>query len=351
VDILLFDDERTSRTSVAKLLRELGHDARSVGLEGVGFFSEAMRALVSQAQKYHTDRTIPVLIEGETGTGKEIISKMIHYGNLEFTAPFVDINCAAITPNLFESELFGYEAGSFRGGLSRGQKGKIDLAAGGTLFLDEVGEIPLELQGKLLRVIQEKEFYRIGGLRKIKADVRIICATNSNLEQAVAKGTFRKDLYYRLKVGHIQIPSLRERMADIYPLALMFLQEFSRLRGKQFTSISEEAAGLLLSYAWPGNVRELRNTIEWATFMYDDAVLKPQHLGIIEKEQGRAEVAVALETKDLRLPPKEFSLEKHIDHVVYEALRMHHGNKTATAQYLGISRRALCYRLDQMEEE
>jgi two-component system, NtrC family, response regulator AtoC len=192
-----------ARQEVSRLRQLVSH---YIGIDNVGVFSETMRQIVQQAQKYHEDRLIPVLIEGETGTGKEIIARMIHFGGAAREAPFVDVNCAALTASLFESELFGYEAGAFTGGLVKGQKGKLDVAQGGTLLLDEVGEIPLELQGKLLRVMQEKEFYRVGGLKKVKTDVRIICATNANLEKCVEEGTFRKDLFYRLKVGHIVIP-------------------------------------------------------------------------------------------------------------------------------------------------
>jgi transcriptional regulator with PAS, ATPase and Fis domain len=158
-----------------------------------------------------------VLIEGETGTGKEVIARLIHYGKLDGASihPFVDINCAALSSSLFESELFGYEAGAFTGSRVKGQRGKLDIATGGTLFLDEIGEIALELQAKFLRVIQEKEFYRVGGIKKISTNVRLICASNVSLEQMVEKNQFRRDLFYRLKVGYIRIPPLRERRGDI----------------------------------------------------------------------------------------------------------------------------------------
>ena len=261
---------------------------QAAGLENVGFFSRQMQDVVSQAHKYHQSRSIPVLIEGETGTGKELISRIIHYGTMDNAGgqiPFVDVNCAAITANLFESELFGYEPGSFTGSLAKGQNGKIDLAQGGSLLLDEVGEIPLELQGKLLRAIQEKEFYRVGGLKKIKTDVRIICATNADLEKSVDQGTFRRDLYFRLKVGHIRIPPLRERLDDIIPLTELFLRIFAGKKPDRFQKISGGAAEILLAYDWPGNVRELRNTIEWVSFMYDDRELKAEHLANLPKRR------------------------------------------------------------------
>ena len=336
--------------------------SQSVGLDGIGFFSEEMNELVRQAEKYHTDRSIPVLIEGETGTGKEVIAKIIHYGNIRDDCPFVDVNCAALTPTLFESELFGYEGGAFTGGLTKGHKGKFDLAQGGTLFLDEVAEIPLEVQGKLLRVLQEKEFYRVGGLKKIKTSVRLICATNVDLQQKVSEGSFRKDLYYRLKVGHIVLPPLRQRQSDILPLAELFLKEFAQRKGKQFQNISLVAGRILLNYHWPGNVRELRNLMEWVLFMYDAQDLQPFHLKQIDPKQsellfiGQPSLArdKLQEEKNYMINPNQFDLPKeglkledYVQKIVNRALEMNHGNKTETARYLGISRRSLYTRLEK----
>jgi len=320
--------------------------AEQLGIKTVGIFSESMHKIFEVAQKYHTDRSIPVLIQGETGSGKEIIAKSIHYGDMSEISPFIDINCAALTASLFESELFGYEPGSFTGGLTKGQKGKLDLAKGGTLFLDEIGELPIELQGKFLRVIQEKEYFRVGGLKKIKTDVRIICATNVDLEQKVSEGLFRKDLYYRLKVGHLLIPELRNRNEDILPLANMFLQDFAKQKGKKFNRISQDAAKVLLEYDWPGNVRELRNVIEWVIFMYNDIEIKPSHLGIITDSKVNIlnpdeEGANRINTDDFLLPKESFVLDDFINQIVYKALERHDGNKTETARFLNISRKSL----------
>jgi Transcriptional regulator containing PAS, AAA-type ATPase, and DNA-binding domains len=318
----------------------------------IGVFSPHMRALFAEAQKFHHDRSIPVLIEGETGTGKEIAAKLIHYGNSpdEHGGMFVAINCAAIAPTLFESELFGYEPGAFTGGASKGQKGKFELAQGGTLFLDEVGEIPLELQGKLLRVLEEREFYRVGGLKKIKTDVRIICATNVPLETRVAQGEFRRDLFFRLKVGQITLPPLRERSEEIVPLATMFLQESARQKGRNFAGIPPETAALLRSYSWPGNVRELKNVIDYATFAYDDTELKPAHiagqlLGNLADDKSVPAERTGAARIVLPLPANGYSLKHYTDDIVREVLKAHNGNKAATARYLGISPRALAYRV------
>ncbi len=319
----------------------------------VGIFSECMQEIVRQAQQLHADRDIHVLIEGETGTGKEIIAKLIHYGNnvgALSTSPFVDINCAALAPTLFECELFGYEAGSFTGGVSSGSKGKFDVANGGTLFLDEIGEIPPELQGKLLRVLQEKEFYRIGGLKKIKTNNRVICATNVPLERCVEQGAFRKDLYFRLNVAHITIPPLRQRQEEILPMAQLFLQTFSQRKKKKFTTISPQAAQMLEHYEWPGNVRELQNVIEYATFAYNDSELKPEHIRSVtaksqETPPGLASQAGALE---FPFPASGYSLKKYTEDLILKILALHNGNQSSAADYLGISRRALSYRLEEM---
>lgn len=327
------------------------------GLDDVGFFSSEMHGIVQQAMKYHTNRAIPVLIEGETGTGKEIISRIIHFGDGKgdkHQTPFVDVNCAAITPNLFESELFGYEPGAFTGSLTKGQKGKLDIAQGGTLLLDEVGEIPLELQGKLLRVIQEREFYRVGGLKKITTDLRIICATNANLERRVEQGTFRKDLYFRLKVGHFLIPPLRQRRDDIIPLAEMFLRRFAGPKNR-FGKIGAAAAEVMLNYHWPGNVRELRNTMEWVAFMYDDAELKPHHLSNLQKSAPVPAIAPAnsgaAAPEQFSLPPGGIALKEYNDKIILQAIEACQGNKTAAALRLGISRRSLYTRLDRIRNE
>ncbi|HWR05940.1 sigma-54 dependent transcriptional regulator [Sporomusa sp.] len=333
-------------------LRKLA--AKAEGIGEIGIFSEAMQDIYRQATQYHQDRSIPVLIQGETGTGKELIAKRIHYADFAVAAPFIDINCAALTPMLFESELFGYEAGSFTGGLVRGQKGKLDIAAGGTLFLDEISEMPPEIQAKLLRVLQEKEFYRVGGLKKIKSDVRVICATNSSLNKAVEDGRFRRDLYYRLNVGQIFLPPLRHQPECIIPLAEMFLHHFSTQKEKKFVSISNEAARRLLRHSWPGNVRELKNAIEWSVFMFNHPELQADHLNIASDcsypvQPQQQPVMLALDAP-LALPAAPFSLNAYVDKIICAALKMHGGNKSATATYLGLSRRSLSYRAGKISE-
>jgi len=325
----------------------------SVGLENIGIFSAAMQEVYQQARKLHDDRNIPVLIQGETGTGKELVAKYIHYGE-GATTPFVDINCAAINPGIFESELFGYEAGAFSGASSKGQKGKLDLAEGGTLFLDEISEIPINLQAKLLRIVQERDYYRVGGLKKIQSNVRFVCATNVDLEKAVAEGAFRSDLYYRLNTGMIRIPPLREHTADVIPLALTFLTQFSRDKKKGFQGISPEASKIMLAYYWPGNVRELKNLVERIVLMWDDKEIKPLHLTQLGPadhvaRSGLEQVHSALDCRDMVLPPEGLQLEGFVDEIIRRALNMHDGNITKTAKYLGMSRRSLSYRLNNRQ--
>ena len=310
---------------------------KTAGLDEAGFFSVTMKNLAQQALRYHEDRSIPVLIQGETGTGKEVMARLIHFGEEGVEAPFVAINCAAITPSLFESELFGYEGGSFTGSRNQGQKGKLDLAGGGTLLLDEIGELPAELQAKLLRVIEAREYFRVGGLTKMRTDIRIIGATNQDLTERVNQGLFRRDLYFRLKGGVLEIPPLRKRPEDIVALAALFLERLSREKGKRFSRLSAETQARLLAYEWPGNVRELHNVIEWTIFMHNDVEMKPHHLPGGLMNQSETDV----HGDNLILPGGVFSLDNHIHGIVEQALRIHGGNKKKTAEYLQISRRSL----------
>lgn len=353
--------EAKVKAATAETEHELKQMRRMVAetvLGKVGIFSEEMNALIDLAHRYHRDKSIPVLIQGETGTGKEVIARIIHYGDkvTSESGPLIDLNCAAIPASLFESELFGYESGSFTGSLSRGQKGKLDAAAGGTLFLDEIAEMPVDMQAKLLRVIETKEYYRVGGLKKIKADIRIICATNVDLDKRMAEGAFRPDLYYRLKVGHLTVPALRERRQDIVPLAAMFLQDFAQKKGKRFTEISADAARLLENYDWPGNVRELKNIIEWIVFMFDNHELTTQHLAKLVRvnpieEAGHQASDAEAAYFQIPFPSSGFSLKDYTDLIIRKVLAAHDGNQSATARYLDITLRALCYRLENMRKK
>ena len=240
--------------------------------------SPQMQHVFTQIEKV-ADTNATVLIRGENGTGKELVAKAIHFNSNRSRAPFVDFNCAAIPENLIESELFGHEKGAFTGAISR-KTGKFEQAHTGTLFLDEVGDMPLNTQAKILRVLQERAFERVGGAEKIRVDVRIVAATNKNLEEAVKQGLFRQDLFYRLTVFPIELPSLRERIKDVYPLTIYFLKKYAQETNKPLTKVSPEALGALRVYQWPGNIRELENVIQRSVILApnDEHTLKVDYL-------------------------------------------------------------------------
>lgn len=287
-------------------------------------------------QVAHANAT--VLIRGESGTGKELVAHAIHYNSPRAQKPFVKINCGAIPENLIESELFGYEKGAFTGATER-KKGKFEIADGGTIFLDEIGELPLNLQVRLLRVLQEKEFERVGGVKTIKINVRIIAATNSNLEDRIAENRFREDLYYRLNVFPIYIPSLQERKTDVLLLAEHFLQKYAKENHKEITRLSTLAIDLLNSYHWPGNVREIQNCMERAVLVCDGDTIQSTHL---PPTLQRADTVNARENISLAHQVEHFEKELIID-----ALKKSRGIKSKAAKYLSTTERILGYKMKQ----
>jgi len=257
--------------------RGIAQDHGAVRSGGVIGTSPSWRGVLAQAAKVAPAETT-VLITGESGTGKEVVAHLIHRGSRRAEGPFVALNCAALPEALLESELFGYEKGAFTGAVSA-RAGRLEQAAGGTLFLDEVGEMSPAVQAKFLRVLQEREFQRLGGTRMLKADVRMIAATNRDLQVAMTKGAFREDLYYRLHVFAIHLPPLRERPEDILPLLEHFVQELGPVvLGRPAAGISREARERFLAHAWPGNVRELRNAVERALILCEGGLINPEHL-------------------------------------------------------------------------
>src|SRR3990172_1573157 len=226
----------------------------------------------------------PVLILGETGTGKEMIASALHYRSPNFRGPLISVNCAAIPRELIESELFGYERGAFSGAHTAGKKGMVEQAEGGTLFLDEVGDLSTEAQAKLLRFLEEGEFYRVGGTKKLKVRARVVSATNKNLQELIGKGHFREDLYYRLAVARVELPSLTPRLRHLHPIALHFLLEFNRKFGRSFSGFSREAREAMTRNRWKGNVRELRNVVERGVLVGKGAELTREDLGFGERD-------------------------------------------------------------------
>jgi transcriptional regulator with GAF, ATPase, and Fis domain len=264
----------------------------------IGESSTWHNVLKQATQVAGTDTT--VLLQGESGTGKEVVARFIHRGSARQQGPFVAINCAALPEQLLESELFGYERGAFTGA-TQSKPGQIEMAAGGTLFLDEVAEMSPAAQAKFLRVLQEREFQRLGGTRRLRADIRVIAATNRDLSRAIERGTFREDLFYRLHVFGIRLPPLRERPDDILPLSDAFLHDLGRSFGRPPAGISREARDALLSYTWPGNVRELRNVLERAAILCQGGLILADHLGLREQ------------------PPSHAPDSTEVDHVIAEA--------------------------------
>ncbi|MFR8676790.1 MAG: sigma 54-interacting transcriptional regulator, partial [Escherichia coli] len=285
-----------------------------------------------------------VLISGESGTGKELIARAIHYNSRRAKGPFIKVNCAALPESLLESELFGHEKGAFTGAQTLRQ-GLFERANEGTLLLDEIGEMPLVLQAKLLRILQEREFERIGGHQTIKVDIRIIAATNRDLQAMVKEGTFREDLFYRLNVIHLILPPLRDRREDISLLANHFLQKFSSENQRDIIDIDPMAMSLLTAWSWPGNIRELSNVIERAVVMNSGPIIFSEDL----PPQIRQPVCNAGEAKTA--PVGERNLKEEIKRVekriIMEVLEQQEGNRTRTALMLGISRRALMYKLQE----
>lgn len=283
-----------------------------------------------------------VLIEGESGTGKELIAKAIHENSNRKDYPFVVLNCGALSEGILESELFGHERGSFSGAFTQ-RKGKFEIAHKGTLFIDEIGEMSLSAQTRLLRVLQEKEFERVGGNFTIKVDVRIIAATNKNLQKEVKEGKFREDLFFRLNVFKISLPALRERKEDIPELSKHFLEKFSKNLNKNITDFSPEAIKILKSYNWPGNIRELQNVIERAVVLCNGSIITPRELPEDLVQTGEtSNIAHIFENETL-----DEALERIEKNLILKALKKNAYSQTRTAENLGIKRTTLRYKLEK----
>ena len=318
--------ERTRlREEVEILSEQLG--ARFKMVQGK---SPSMARAVNDARKAAVSRST-VLLLGESGTGKEIFARAIHNWSQRKSAPFIPINCVGLSKDLLESELFGHEKGAFTGAHQL-KKGRVELADGGTIFLDEIGDISAELQAKLLRFLQEREFERVGGTRQISVDVRIVAATNRNIDKAVSDGTFREDLYHRLNVIPITLTPLRERREDISELAAHFLEQFSIETKKRFAAITADAEAILIAYQWPGNVRELANVIERAVVLGDGPVLTIDLLP--------ARMADLKTTNNVATEAKSYhkTINDHRRDLILRALSDAGGNRAAAAKALGLHR-------------
>jgi Nif-specific regulatory protein len=329
----LVEEERRrlvdENTHLRQELRERYDFSNIIGTSGP---TRQMYEQVAQVAQTNTT----VLIRGESGTGKELIAHAIHYNSLRAKKPFVKVSCAALPDTLIESELFGYEKGAFTGANAR-KKGRFELAEGGTIFLDEIGDINASTQVKLLRVLQEREFERLGGTESVRVNVRVIAATNKDMEKAIAEGTFREDLYYRLNVFTIFVPPLRDRKADLLLLADHFLEKFSREHGKVIKRISTPAIDMLMSYHWPGNVRELENALERAVLVCDGQVIHGHHLPpTLQTAEGSGTVT--------RVSLKD-AVEGFERDLIQDALKTTRGNRAKAARLLDTTERILNYKV------
>jgi len=337
----MFDDEGTL-SGVVATIKDITEEAAPQKREVIAE-SAAMVEVLNFVRRVAASEATTILLDGENGTGKDLIAKTLHYQSMRQAEPFIAINCAAIPETLLESELFGYEKGAFTD--ARAQKrGIFELADKGTLFLDEIGEIPLMLQAKLLRVLEEQSFRRLGGLKDINLNLRVVAATNKNLREAVKEGAFRQDLYFRLNVIQITIPPLRERTDDILPLARFFVEHYNRKFKRSIEGISDGAARLMLSHDWPGNVRELRNAMERAMILEDSELITSASLPITishPSSNGSTATSVALPP-----PPTDgLSLEDNERSLLTRALEKTNGNQTQAARLLRITRDTLRYKM------
>ena len=307
----------------------------------------AMRQIMDVAKKLAESEASIILLQGESGTGKDLLAQTLHLWSRRSEAPFLAINCSAIPANLLESELFGYEKGAFTDAKQQ-KRGLIELADEGTLFLDEISSLDLPLQAKLLRFLETHAFKRVGGLRDIEVDLRVVAATNQDLEALSNQGNFRKDLFYRLNACPVHLPTLAERKDDILPLARHFIAQYNRKFSKAIQGLEPATEKMFLQYAWPGNVRELKNAIEWAMIFEDDPFISPLHVPMrlsgLPPDAPAAAPGPSVPAEGLSLPEAE-------KRMVIQALEKARGNKSLAAKMLGISRDALRYRLGKLNEK
>lgn len=332
------------KKKVALLQTELEEQRARSGIIGK---SAALRKTLETAEKLaQTDTT--VLLEGESGTGKELLARFICQKSARAEKPFITVNCGAIPKNLAESEFFGYEKGAFTGATDRMRQGKFELANGGTIFLDEIGELSLDMQVKLLRVLEDHRFYRLGGTREITVDVRVIAASNRDLAREVEEGRFREDLYYRLNVALVRIAPLRERKEDIAVISYAFLQEFSKRFNKETPKLSDDALSFLQSLPWKGNVRELRNAIERVVLLNNGPLLTAEHFSFLNQNVKSANGQASGGTYRLEIPRTGVTLAQVVRDLILQTLAITNGNQVHAAKILGITRSKLRYRMDQL---
>jgi len=337
-EVVLLADKALETTRLRREVRALrGSQSREYGFDAIIANSPAMQKAKSLLARVAASPASTVLLTGETGTGKDLVAKAIHYNSDRAARPFVNITASAIPEQLLESELFGHERGAFTDARQQ-KRGLIETADGGTLFLDEIGEMTPGLQAKLLRFLEDKAFKRVGGLGDIHVDVRVIAATNRNLEEEVKAGKFREDLYYRLQVMPIALPPLRERRGDVPLLTSYFVDLYNREFKKRIRGLTTAAAGVIEKHSWPGNIRELRNTIERAMLLATHEWIEPEDLVL-----NRTTTVTA----QFRLPPEGVNMEQVERQLLMQALERCHGNQSHAAQLLGLNRDQVRYRIEK----
>jgi DNA-binding NtrC family response regulator len=336
-EVALLVEKALETSSLRREVRALrSSQGKDYGIESIIGGSAAMQSAKSLIARVASSPASTVLLTGETGTGKDLAAKAIHYSSSRSSRSFVNITCSALPEQLLESELFGHERGAFTDARQQ-KRGLFETADGGTVFLDEIGEMTPGLQAKLLRFLEEKTFKRVGGLGDIRVDVRVIAATNRDLEREVKAGKFREDLFYRLQVMPIALPSVRERRGDVVVLANYFIDQFNREFRKRVRGLSPAATTLLEQYQWPGNVRELRNAIERAMLLSDREYLEPQDFTLTR----------TVSPTEFKLPPEGVNLEEVERQLLVQALERAGGNQTHAAQLLGINRDQVRYRIEK----
>jgi two-component system, NtrC family, response regulator AtoC len=337
-EVLLLAEKALETVSLRREVVALrGSQGRDFGFDAIVGTSPAMTRAKELLAKVAGSPASTVLLTGETGTGKDLAAKAIHYNSSRAARPFVNITASALPEQLLESELFGYERGAFTDARQQ-KRGLFETADGGTVFLDEIGEMTVGLQAKLLRFLEEKTFKRVGGLADIRVDVRVIAATNRDLEQEVKNGSFREDLFYRLQVMPVVLPSLRERRGDVALLARFYITRFNGEFRKQVRGLSPAAQDLLDHYTWPGNVRELRNAIERAMLLADRPMLEPEDFTTLTRTVSAAH---------FKLPPEGVNLEEVERQLVVQALERANNNQTRAAELLGLNRDQVRYRMEK----
>lgn len=344
-EVVLLANRAFQMREMKKEIHSLQHKlSENFRLDRVITADPVMKSLCESVARISTHNA-SVVIHGESGVGKELLAASLHYNSPRAQKAFVKINCGAIPEGLLESEFFGHEKGAFTGAIAK-RTGRFEHADGGTLFLDEIGELPLSLQVKLLRVLQDRQFERVGGDKTLHVDVRLVAATNRNLEAMVNEGTFRNDLYYRLNVISLHVPPLRERPADIPLLISHFLRKFTAEHHRDIQGFDDHALNIMQNHAWPGNVRELANAIERAVVMSTDNVIFAEDLPSTILQANRQAEATDSEQKSLKKLMRDFEAK-----VIAQTLERNQGNRSHTATELGISRRALLYKLHELNLE